>query len=43
MYRGRATAAADAGADVLGKFAKVVVAGADFDPGVADADERLGR
>ncbi len=27
--------------DVLRQLAKVIVAGADFDPGVGDADERL--
>src|SRR5208337_2603720 len=42
-FQGRATGGADAGAHVLGQFAKMVVAGSDLDPGVGDADERLGE
>src|SRR5208283_337003 len=42
-FQRSAASSADAGADVVGKFAKVVVAGTDFDPGVGDADERLGE
>ena len=39
----RAARCADAGAHVLRKFAKMVVARTDFDPGVRYADERLGE
>src|SRR5580704_6388845 len=42
-FQGGATSGANALTYVLGKFAKVIIARANFRPGVGDTDERLGE
>ena len=42
-FEWRAAGFADAVLYVLSEFAQVIVAGADFNPGVGDANQRLGK